>query len=523
MKRLLLALAAGGLLIGGSGCASDPTGTLVGSVAGVTASFSYVQVTVADSVAVIVEVKDQQGNTLPTLADVTSADPSIAAVSIADLPPLTQRRFYIRGVSFGETTIGVTAGGVTTEIDVQTYPDRIAITGISDTVRSGDLNTIVLTALDKSGNPVAGVPMTVVTGDADVLALDDATLETTAKEAGFSTLTASGPGGATGTRGVRVIAGAPVSAALAATTFGAVAAAGTSTLELLVFDAAGNENHLASDVTGVTVNSSNGGVATAVSAVVDTAEDGTKREIFVTATGVSAGTSNISGSVATSSGALAFAAAPVTVLDPQVTGAAPSGAPGTVITINGSGLSAAGFETQVLVDGSPVGNVTSVSATQIMAQMPTLAAGTYDLEVSVGGVVSNADSWTQVGAFSEATSEPNDVQGQEAPISASFAFSGTADEATDYSDLFEFTVSADDLVIDLVLAWGDGNDLDVLIYPKGAQDPGDYSEDACDFDLSTLANPETGTCTLGAAGVYTLEILHYGAGPTTYTVTGTIR
>ena len=136
---------------------------------------------------------------------------------------------------------------------------------------------------------------------------------------------------------------------------------------------------------------------------------------------------------------------------------------------------------------------------------------------------SNLDSWTQTTDFNEAATEPNDVQGEEAPISASFDFSGTADEATDFSDLFEFTVSADDLVIDLELSWGDSNDLDALIYPKGAQNPGDYSVDACDFALSSTANPEVGSCTLGAAGTYVLEILHYGTGPTTYTVRGTIQ
>jgi hypothetical protein len=355
-----------------------------------------------------------------------------------------------------------------------------------------------------------------------VLALDTATLVVTAIEAGVSTLTASGPN-STGQQAVLVLPGVPASAELSAADFGAVSAGGTATLELLVLDAAGNQNTNIGEITSAAVTTSDAGVATVAASVVDTADEGTRREIFVTVTGVASGTADISGSVTTSEGVFAFAATPVTVLDPQVTTSAPTGAAGAVITIDGTGLAAADFETQVLVDGAPVGNVTSVSATQIMAQMPTLLAGTYDLEVVVGGVVSNADTWTQLVDFVELATEPNDGQGQEAPISASFEFSGTADETTDFSDLFEFTVSADGLVIDLELAWGDGNDLDVLIYPKGAQDPGDYDEDACEFDLSSLANPESGTCTLGVAGTYTLEILHYGTGPTTYTVTGTIR
>jgi hypothetical protein len=142
----------------------------------------------------------------------------------------------------------------------------------------------------------------------------------------------------------------------------------------------------------------------------------------------------------------------------------------------------------------------------------------------VGGVPSNVDTWTQTGEFDEAGTEPNDGVGQEAPIGASFEFSGTADEDTDFDDLFQFVVTGDDYVLELELVWGDGNDLDALVYPIGAADPGTYAEDLCGpYDLASLANPESGVCTLGAAGTYTLEIMHYGTGPTTYTVRGRIR
>ena len=241
-------------------------------------------------------------------------------------------------------------------------------------------------------------------------------------------------------------------------------------------------------------------------------------------TGVSAGSGDITGSLTTTTGTFAFASTPVVVLAPVITVSAPSGAPAAIITINGSGFAAAGFQTLVLVDGAPVGNVTSVSATQITAQMPTLMAGTYGRELGVGGVLSNKDAWTQTADFDEAATEPNDALGHEAPISASFNFSGTTDLTTDPEDLFKFTVSEDSLVIDLTASFTSGSDLDFLIYPIGAADPGSYAEDLCGpYDLATGANPGSGVCTLGAAGTYTLEVIHYAGGPTSYTIKGTIR
>jgi len=523
MKRDMIGLAATILLAVGLGCAKDPTASLRDGVGAVVTSVNYLEMLVGDSVAVIAETKDNQGVTTVDLPTIASETPLIVSVSGADVPPLPQRRFYIKALTYGEGVVTATSGGKSATVTVQTWPATIGITGVPDTLRSGATATATLTALDVNGAAIAGVDsISLESDDTDILAVDTATNVVTAVETGLATLTATGPN-SSGEFAVRVITGVPASAELSAASFGAVAAAGTSTLELLVLDAAGNQNNNIGEITSVVVNSSDPGVATVAASVVDTAADGTQREIFVTATGVSGGTADIGGSVTTSDGVFAFAAAPVTVLAPQVTTAAPSGAAGTIITIDGTGFAATGFETQVLVDGAPVGNVTSVSATQVMAQMPTLVAGTYDLEVAVGGVASNTDTWTQLADFVEVGTEPNDGQGQEAPISASFEFSGSVDQTTDFSDLFEFTVSADDLVIELELAWGDGNDLDVLIYPKGAQDPGDYAEDACSFDLSSLSNPEVGVCTLGAAGTYTLEILHYGTGPTVYMVKGIIR
>jgi hypothetical protein len=511
-------------------CASDPTGDLSGGVAGVEASFSFLQVTVGDSVAVIAQTRDAQGNALTTLPDVASLDPSIAAVVVADQAPLAQRRFFVRGVAFGQTQVVVTSGGHEDTVDIQTWPDVIDIRGVNALLRSGDVATASLVGVDAAGGDVAGVtPMRVVTDDSTVLAVDPVTNAVTARNSGIAILTATGPVNsagdtvARGTLAVKVVANVPAIAALSDTTFGAVGAGESKTLELVVLDANGNQNMDSSEVLSASLSVSDPGVASIAVAVEDTAQNGTERHIFVTVTGIAAGTVNVTGTVTTTAGALSVGTTPATVLFPQITASAPASAPGATLVIAGTGLASPGFETLVLVDGAVAGNITSATANAVTVQMPTLVPGTYDLEITVGGVISNTDAWTQVGAFAEAGTEPNDDTGQEAPISSSFAFSGTADQATDFSDLFQFTVTGDDFVLDLELAWGDGNDLDVLIYPIGAQVPGTYSEDTCGFGLSSLANPESGSCELGAAGVYTLEILHYGAGPTTYTVKGTIR
>jgi hypothetical protein len=409
-------------------------------------------------------------------------------------------------------------------VTVQTWPASITITGVPDTLRSDATATATLTAFDATGAPVAGVSITLATSDAAVLQLNATTNVVTALKAGLSTLTATGPNEVTGTFLVRVVPAVPASAVLSNTTFGAVGAASTSKLELKVLDAQGNQNTNISEITSVAVSSSDPGIATVASTIVDTAAGGTQRHIFVTATGVAGGTANISGSVTTVSGTFPFAATPVIVLAPQITVSAPSSLPAAVITINGAGLTSAGYRTLVLVDSAPVGNVTSMSATQITAQMPTLLAGAHSLRVSVGGVLSNADTWTQTANFDEASTEPNDAPAQAAPISGSFNFNGSADETTDPIDLFEFTTTTDSLITGMTLSWsGAGIDIDVLIYPKGAQQPGTYKVDNCKFALSSTKNPETGSCQLGAAGVYTVEIDHFGSGPTTYTLKGTLR
>jgi hypothetical protein len=521
MKRDLIGLAAIILLAVGSGCTTDPTQALSEGVGGVSASVSYVEIVVGDSVAVTAETKDNQGVAIPDpLPTIASATPAVVSIVEADVPPLAQRLFYIKALTFGEGEVTVTAGGQSLTINVQTWPARIAISGVPDTVRSGATATASLAALDANGNVMEGVaPLTLASSDTDVLALDTATLVVTAIEAGVSTLTASGPN-STGQQAVLVLPAVPASAELDTTTFGAVSAGGTATLELLVLDAAGNQNTNIGEITSAAVNTSDAGVATVAATVVDTADEGTRREIFVTVTGVAAGTADITGSVTTSEGVFAFAATPVTVLDPQVTSTVLASAAGGTVTILGSGFTAAGFTTDVLLDGEKLGNFTVDSDGQITAQMGTFGtAGALDVEVSVGGVLSNAATWTQAADFDELEAV-NDAPGTAPAIAAPFEFAGAFEGAPEEDDFFVFTLSKSATIV-IDLDWSPAKDLDILVTTGG------FSGFVC-TNGATGARPERATCALNA-GTYYLWLNDFDADangnttPVTYTVTGRIQ
>jgi hypothetical protein len=527
MTRHLLGLAAGALLTAGLGCVSDPTEALTDGIAGVRLSLNAIQVDVGDSTLITAETTDEQGNPLTILPEVATLDAAIATVTLADVPPLPQRRFYVKGVAFGTARVEVTAGDQSDTVYVQTWPATIGILGVNSQMRSRETATVGLTGLDALGDPVAGVtPITVVSGDATILAVDPATNVVTALDAGFATLTAYGPANAdgdtvaVGTFGVRVVAAVPASVELSGTTFGGMAAAQSSTLELVVLDAYGNQNLDSSEVLSASVNSSNNGIATVAVAIEDTAANGTERHIFVTVTGVSAGAINVTGTVTTTQGALALGATPATVLAPQITSTALASGAGATVSITGIGLSAAGFTTVVLVDGTRLGNFTVVSANQIDARMPTFGTdGTFDVEVTVGGVASNTGAWTQSGGFDE-NEAANDAPGTAPTITVPFDFSGAFEGAPEEDDFFVFTItSAVTLVIDL--GWNPAKDLDILVSTGG------FSGFVC-TNGATGARPEQATCTLNP-GTYFLWLNDFDADangnttPVTYTVTGRIQ
>lgn len=504
-----------------AGCAGDPTGTLTGSVADIDASATTTRVTIADSILLTAEANDAQGNALPTAPTVTSLTPAIVTVTDASVEPLSQAAFYVKGLTYGVGLVELTQGGVADTVTVNTYPDHIEISGITDnTIRSGVGATVTLTAVDALGVAVTGFPMSVTVDEPGTLALDTATKAVTAILAGPAVLSASGPGGITGTATIIVTPGVPASAALAATTFGGLAADDTVRMKVVVEDAAGNENNRADEITGATVTSSNPAAVSATVAIVDTLGPDDDREVWVTIVGEASGTSNISGTVTTSSGVLNFAATPATVLNPIVTSTALATAAGGTAVITGSGFQAAGFETTVTVDGYPLGQVTVDSDNQLTVEMPSFGtAGAYDFEVIVGGVPSNSGTWTLAAGFDESEAT-NDDPGTAPTISAAFAFSGAFEGAPEEDDFFIFTVDRDVTLV-IELAWTPAKDLDILVTD------GAFTAFVC-TDGATGANPEESVCEL-EAGTYILWLNDFDAAanasatPVTYTVTGRIE
>lgn len=538
MKRHLLGLVGAAVGVGlWVACAEDPTGAIRNGVARVAPSATYTEVVVADSTTLSVRAEDEQGNPLPILPTVTSDDPSIATVSVIGATsgrPVPQTNFRVRGESFGTTTITMSAGGRSATMTVQTLPRSIEITAPAS-LRSGETATISARAVDAAGGTVAGAPFELSVDDETVLAFDDVTLEIEAILAGIAVISATGPAGSTGgvptaegVAPVTVLAGPPDAAALAAASFGAVGAAGTSTLEVVITDANGNQNNKVDEIISVAAMSSNMVVATVAATLadsivedIDTGEPlDTIRTVLVEVTGVASGSVDITGSVETSEGILDFGSAPATVLNPIVTAAAPSGGFASTITINGSGFVAAGFLTSVLVDGTALGNINVISDTEIEAQMPTFdIPGTFDLEVNVGGVLSNTDTWEQTDTFDEGATEDNDFVLGGTPIAASLplrvtgSFSGEPIDDVVFgagNDYFQFTLT-EDRTIHVLFEWMGGPDNDAYVTDAA------FTDFQCDFAGATGAVPEDFTCDL-AAGDYFLILDNFDLEDATYSI-----
>jgi len=425
---------------------------------------------------------DQQGNALPTLPQVVSLNTAVATVTVdtvrsGDPTPITF--FTVRAVAYGKTNVIASAGSVEDTLVVQTWPAQIVLGGLPDSMRVGETATLTVSPVDVSGNLLANVPVdsiTIVaenpedpaTGNPLVrMSLDRATLVATAGPLkGSGKITASGQGGSEGSIGVAVIPALPATAAFSAALFPALKSGDTSSLEVVVKDAGGNVSNLAFDLLGISAVSSDPSVATVATRIVDDTlvDGGLERHLFVTATAVVPGSADITASVTTTGGTFVLGAAPANVFDPQLTVASPSGGFATNITINGTGLTAAGFATDVLVDGKKLGNLISVSNTQIVAQAPTFGtAGTWDLEVSVGGVLSNKDTWTQVGDFDPAAFVPaNDLPETAPQISVPALFTGQFSGTAFVNDFFRFTLS-DDQSVRFQISWTPAKDLDFIL------------------------------------------------------------
>ncbi len=408
-----------------------------------------------------------QGNE-PTFDAVTAAvDPvcgpaSIQIIDVAELEIQPPGLFAITGGSvLGQTCIVLTSGSNTAQVDVTVVADAIEITSPEDgvEVEAGATGQVVaqLVGLDGAvAGPYAPEDAVFTSDNTDVLDFTDDVGSFTTETSGSATVTVTWSGqAANGTSGlgvvvsdeilVNVLAGDPVAAAFENAILGAFEVGAVDDFEVFVSDAQGNINNNASEITGVTVSTSDALIATATAALVPgaTAE---LVNVIVTVTAVGGGTATIDGIVQTTNGDLPFTGT-YPVVAPSITAlSAAAGGFAETITITGTGLAVEGLSTTVLVDGEQLGNFTVDSDTQITAQMPTYAvAGTHNVVVSVAGVESTeVITWNQTNACYANDFPP--VAGYDGPIvdvSLPLRCNGTASDLTVADTWFVTQVSAD--------------------------------------------------------------------------------
>lgn len=138
MKRHLWGLALAGMLIGLAGCAKDPTASISGTPTRIVPQYSKLFLFPGDSIAVTIEVRDEQGASMSIPATVASDDANIVSVRDEDQPPQAQTRFWARAEGVGGTKIQVAAEGLSNTILVSVFPD----------VFEGDISVISTAILD---------------------------------------------------------------------------------------------------------------------------------------------------------------------------------------------------------------------------------------------------------------------------------------------------------------------------------------------------------------------------------------
>jgi hypothetical protein len=159
MNRRLFGLLAAVLAVGIAACVSDPTDELSGEPDRIVTSLNKVFLQPGDSVLVTAELQDAQGVPLPTLPEVTSADPAVVGVILADVPPLSVRRFYVKSLGAGTVAVNLTAGGVSETITVVAYPS--AFSGSVAVATGGLHDTVTITADDLIGFDAEATTVTI--------------------------------------------------------------------------------------------------------------------------------------------------------------------------------------------------------------------------------------------------------------------------------------------------------------------------------------------------------------------------
>ena len=486
----------------------------------------------------------------PTFDDVSAAvDPTCGsgAITVVADPNALEidppGEFLVTGgATLGPTCIVLTSGSNTAQVDVTVVTDGIEITAPTEgtvpsddgiVYRAGDTDQVVAQLISNDGTPVGPyVPEDAAfeSTDTDVAAFTDDVGNFTTDVAGTSVLSVTWVGQeGNGTAGlgvvrtdeisITVVANVPASAELDnGDDFGAIAGGAEAEAEVLVLDDLGNQNTDENEVTACTAVSDAPAIATAECELVPGAAG--QVNVIVTVTGVSPGGANVSGTVTTSQGDFTYGPASVVVLSPNVSGIAPvAGSVGAEITISGTGLAAAGFDTEVLVDGATIsgdvaspGFVVSADETSVVVLMPDLgnAGDEFEVGVSVGGVVA-PETFTYTQATDAAADEPaNDDPATPTPITFPVDLVNSF-EGADVDDFHLFSATAGQTVV-IDLDWDDHSvDLDILVTD------GAFTAFVC-FDGATGAAPEVSVCEIPADGTYLLWINNYSGPdhPTSY-------
>jgi trimeric autotransporter adhesin len=207
MRRVFFWFAFAALGVG-LGCVGDPTASLTEGIGGVVTSVNKVTLNVGDSALVVAQLRSSQWTPVEEVPDVVSQTPAVATVSFADLPPLPQRRFYIKAVGFGEGTVVASGGGQSASVTVTTVPADVLVGAAPAELGSGATAQLAADPLDTQGNSIT-VPDSLFTwssSPASVISISPTGLAT-AQAPGTATVTVTAPGGATGTASITVVAG----------------------------------------------------------------------------------------------------------------------------------------------------------------------------------------------------------------------------------------------------------------------------------------------------------------------------
>lgn len=164
MHRPFFGLAvAAGVIAAAGGCVSDPTGDLSGTPDRIVTSVETIFLQPGDSALITAELRDAQGVALPTLPEVTSSDPTIASVTVADLAPFFQRRFYVKAVGAGSTDIVVSSGSVSHTVAAVAFP--ATFDGAIAVTAGAQLDTVTISASAVVGFDTTGSTTVLIDGD----------------------------------------------------------------------------------------------------------------------------------------------------------------------------------------------------------------------------------------------------------------------------------------------------------------------------------------------------------------------